>query len=148
MGDSFFKKENQKKKNKKKQDKVLKREDRKINNNKGKSLDEMIIYVDVNGNFTDIPPHLQIKEESFSKSEKLNKNSGLKENIDYTGVVKFLSDKGYGFITEDKTQENVFFHSAQLTEIVVKNDKVKFRKEDSLKGFRAISIKKVNNLNK
>lgn len=47
MGDSFFKKENQKKKNKKKQDKVLKREDRKINNNKGKSLDEMIIYVDV-----------------------------------------------------------------------------------------------------
>lgn len=144
MGDSFFKKENQKKKVKKRQDKVLKREDRKTNNNKGKSLDEMIIYVDVNGNFTETPPHLQKKDSDYPNFDNLNKNSQDKDTLDYTGFVKFLSDKGYGFITNDKTQENIFFHSAQLTEIVQKNDKVKYRKEDSLKGFRAVSIKKIN----
>lgn len=143
MGDSFFKKENNKKKVKKRQDKILKREDRKVNNNKGKSLEEMIIYVDVNGNFTEVPPHLQKKEESILNFNNSKNNSDLKENIDYTGIVKFMSDKGYGFITDDKTQENIFFHSTQLTEIVDKNDKVKFRKEDSLKGFRAVSIKKI-----
>ncbi len=143
MGDSFFKKENNKKKVKKRQDKILKREDRKVNNNKGKSLEELIIYVDVNGNFTETPPHLQKKEEDFSNFDNSIKNSGQKENLDYTGIIKFLSDKGYGFITEDKTQENVFFYSNQLAQIVVKNDRVKFRKEDSLKGFRAVSIKKI-----
>lgn len=143
MGDSFFKKENNKKKVKKRQDKILKREDRKVNNNKGKSLEELIIYVDVNGNFTETPPHLQKKEEDFSNFDNSIKNSGQKENLDYTGIIKFLSDKGYGFITEDKTQENVFFYSNQLAQIVVKNDRVKFRKEDSIKGFRAVSIKKI-----
>lgn len=142
MGDSFFKKENNKKKIKKRQDKLLKREDRKVNNNKGKSLDEMIIYVDVNGNFTEVPPHLQKRDEDFLGFDNSIKNSGQKENHDFTGIVKFLSDKGYGFITEDKTQENIFFHTNQLAEMVEKNDKVKFRKEDSLKGFRAVSIKK------
>lgn len=143
MGDSFFKKENNKKKVKKRQDKILKREDRKVNNNKGKSLEELIIYVDVNGNFTEIPPHLQKKEDDFSNFDNSIKNSGQKGNLDFTGTIKFLSDKGYGFITEDKTQENIFFHSNQLAQTVVKNDKVKFRKEDSLKGFRAVGIKKI-----
>lgn len=59
MGDSYFKKENAKKKTKKKQEKLQRREDRKVNNNKGKDLEDMIIYVDINGNFTSVPPHLQ-----------------------------------------------------------------------------------------
>lgn len=144
MGDSFFKKENQKKKVKKRQDKVLKREDRKVNNNKGKTLEEMIIYVDVNGNFTETPPHLQKNESDYPNFDSPNRKSENNETQDYTGFVKFLSDKGYGFITDDKTHENIFFHSTQLTETVDKNDKVKYRKEDSLKGFRAVSIKKIN----
>ncbi len=144
MGDSFFKKENNKKKIKKRQEKALKREDRKVNNNKGKTLEEMIIYVDVNGNFTETPPHLQKKESDYPKADASSRKSENNETQDYTGSVKFLSEKGYGFITDDKTQENIFFHSTQLTEIVDKNDKVKYRKEDSLKGFRAVSIKKIN----
>lgn len=144
MGDSFFKKENQKKKVKKRQDKVLKREDRKVNNNKGKTLEEMIIYVDVNGNFTETPPHLQKIESDYSNFTTSNSKSENNETQDYKGFVNFLSDKGYGFITDEKTKENIFFHSTQLIDIVEKNDKVKFKKEDSLKGFRAVSIKKIN----
>ena len=63
MACSFSKKENNKKKSKKLQDKQLRREDRKDNNNKGKSLDDMIVYVDVNGHFTSVPPHLQNRDE-------------------------------------------------------------------------------------
>jgi CspA family cold shock protein len=59
MADSFFKKENNKKKQKKQQDKISRREERKTNNNKGKELDDMIVYVDINGNFTSLPPHAQ-----------------------------------------------------------------------------------------
>ena len=63
MADSTSKKEKNKKRALKKIEKKNKRENRKENNNKGKSLEEMIVYVDVLGNFTDIPPHLQDKEK-------------------------------------------------------------------------------------
>ena len=63
MADSYSKKENIKKKEKKREEKRLQREDRKTNNNKGKSLEDMIAYVDINGNLTDVPPHLQNREE-------------------------------------------------------------------------------------
>ena len=54
MADSYSKKENIKKKEKKREEKRLQREERKTNNNKGKSLEDMIVYVDVLGNFTDV----------------------------------------------------------------------------------------------
>ena len=50
-----------KKKLAKQKEKAQKREFKKENNNKGKSFEEMIIYVDINGNFTDVPPHLQVR---------------------------------------------------------------------------------------
>src|SRR5690606_4179466 len=109
MADSFSKKENSKKKTKKQQDKTARREDRKANNNKGKGLENMIVYVDVNGNFTSIPPHLQNREEDLAKAKKTADNSTVNEDTVFNGIVTYLSDKGYGFITEDKTGENVFF---------------------------------------
>src|SRR5690554_7057970 len=101
MADSFSKKENNKKKSKKKQDKTARREDRKINNNKGKTLDDMIVYVDVNGNFTSVPPHLQNREEDLAKAKKSMNEAMVNEDTVFTGVVTYLSEKGYGFITEE-----------------------------------------------
>ncbi|UYW02495.1 cold shock domain-containing protein [Flavobacterium agricola] len=134
MADSFSKKEFNKKKAKKKADKLNKREDRKVNNNKGKSLEEMFIYVDANGNLTETPPHLQaeVKEEI-----KLNPNEI------FEGRVSYFSDKGYGFIIENNSKEDIFFHYLNLVEPVAKNDKVTFTKQDTPKGFRAINIKKI-----
>lgn len=142
MADSFSKKENNKKKNKKLQDKTARREERKINNNKGKSLDDMIIYVDVNGNFTSTPPHLQNKEEDLAKAKKAKENSEINPEKILTGTITYVSDKGYGFITEDGTQENVFFHHGELTQPINKHDKVSYRKEASPKGFRAVNVTK------
>jgi cold shock CspA family protein len=141
MADSFSKKENSKKKVKKQQDKVLRREDRKVNNNKGKSLDDMIVYVDINGNFTSTPTHLQNREIDLAKAKKSANNTTIDEDTVFTGIVTFLSEKGYGFITEDKTKENVFFHHGQLNQNVDKNDKVSYNKESTLKGNRATNIK-------
>ncbi|UUV22134.1 cold-shock protein [Paenimyroides aestuarii] len=142
MADSFSKKENNKKKTKKLQDKQLRREDRKTNNNKGKSLDDMIVYVDINGNFTSVPPHLQNKEEDLAKAQKNAKNQAIDEHAVFTGIVTYLSDKGYGFITEEKTGDSIFFHIGQTTIAVNKHDKISFKKEMTPKGFRAIDLEK------
>lgn len=144
MADSFSKKENSKKKTKKLQDKTARREDRKNNNNKGKSLDDMIVYVDVNGKFTSVPPHLQNRDEDLAKAKKIAKSNLENENEStvFTGIVTYFSDKGYGFITEDTTGDNVFFHHGELNSTVEKHDKVSYKKESSPKGYRAIDIKK------
>ena len=63
MPDSFNKKENIKKKIKKQQDKVYKRELRKTENNKGKGLESMLIYVDENGHLTSTPPEINKQED-------------------------------------------------------------------------------------
>ena len=68
MAETFAKKEKEKKKAKKKQDREQKREDRKFNNDKGKSLDEMTVYVDEEGNFHDSPP-------DFKPRKKIDLNS-------------------------------------------------------------------------
>ncbi|HRB72385.1 cold shock domain-containing protein [Flavobacterium sp. WV_118_3] len=142
MADSFSKKENNKKKQKKQQDKTSRREERKTNNNKGKSLDDMIIYIDVNGNFTSLPPHLQNKEEDFAKAKRAKKAQADMLDSDFSGIVSYMSEKGYGFITEDNTSENVFFHYGQLNEPVSKGDLVHFKKEQTPKGYQATTIKK------
>lgn len=143
MADSFSKKENSKKKTKKQQDKVLRREDRKANNNKGKSLDDMVVYVDVNGNFTSTPTHLQNRDEDLAKARKSAvTNPNENEDTVFTGIVTYFSEKGYGFISEEETNENIFFHHGELNQDVKKHDKVSYKKENSPKGYRAVDIKK------
>ena len=54
--ETYSKKEKEKKKLKKRQDKEEKRIERKANSNKGKSFEEMLAYVDENGNLSSTPP--------------------------------------------------------------------------------------------
>ncbi|WP_312557370.1 cold shock domain-containing protein [Empedobacter brevis] len=141
MADSYSKKENIKKKEKKREEKRLQREERKTNNNKGKSLEEMIAYVDINGNLTDVPPHLQNREEDLLSRQE-NPNEVVDPAKLYTGIVNSLNEKGFGFITEETTNDSIFFHQSQLKQEVKKYDKVTYKKEVSEKGFRAIEINK------
>lgn len=142
MAESFTKKEYTKKKMKKLQDKQLRRESRKDNNNKGKTLNEMIVYVDVNGHFTQVPPHLQNRDADLAKAKHI-KESVVDLNADFTGIVNFLSEKGFGFITEDKTRENIFFHIVQASQTIEKHNKVGYKKELTSKGYQAVEIKKL-----
>lgn len=139
MAESFTKKENTKKKIKKAQDKKLRREDRKDNNNKGKTLDDMIVYVDANGHFTSIPTHLQNRDADLARAKKAQE-SAARHNDEFTGTVTFLSEKGFGFITEDETGENVFFLVGQLNQTVAKHKKVSYKKELTSKGYHAVDV--------
>ncbi|MDC8107094.1 cold shock domain-containing protein [Chryseobacterium sp. PTM-20240506] len=138
MADSFSKKENFKKKIQKQKEKALRREERKTNNNKGKGLDEMLTYVDSYGRLTSTPP--EETQEINLDDIQLGAAPIPEEEIRKSGIITFFSEKGYGFITEDKTKENVFFHSNNCAEPVKKGNKVSFEKERSPKGFSAIDI--------
>ncbi|MCI3935612.1 cold shock domain-containing protein [Chryseobacterium aahli] len=141
MADSFSKKENFKKKLQKQKEKAIRREDRKNTNDKGKSLDDMIMYVDANGQLTSTPPDNSNKSVIDLDNIQLGAAPIQEEDPIKSGIVTFFSDKGYGFITEDNSKENVFFHSNNCIDIIKKGNKVSFEKERSPKGFSAINIK-------
>ncbi len=143
MADSFSKKENFKKKLQKQKEKAMRREDRKNSNDKGKSLDDMIMYVDANGQLTSTPPDNSNTEAINLDNIQLGAAPIQEEDPIKSGIVTFFSDKGYGFITEDNSKENVFFHSNNCIDIIKKGNKVSFEKERSPKGFSAINIKNI-----
>lgn len=143
MADSFSKKENFKKKQQKQKEKALRREERKENNDKGKSLDEMFMYVDANGQLTSTPPDNDDRAEIDLDNIQLGAAPIEAEEALKTGIVTFLSEKGYGFITEDKTKENIFFHNNNCIDQIKKGNKVSFEKEKSPKGFSATEIRLV-----
>lgn len=61
-----------------------------------------------------------------------------------TGTVKFYNDaKGFGFIVDDESQNDVFVHATGLVDKVAQNDKVTFDVKDGKKGLNAINVKKV-----
>ncbi len=52
-----------------------------------------------------------------------------------TGTVKFFNeDKGFGFIVEDETQNEIFVHVSGLEEDIEKNDKVSFETTEGKKA--------------
>lgn len=146
MGESFAKKEKAKKKAKNKQDKALKMKERKENNNKGKSLEDMMAYLDEDGNLTSTPPDDMKKKKEISLDEI---QLGAAPIIDEpsgpsTGTISFFNEaKGYGFIIEEKTRENIFVHANQLSQPVKERDRVSFEKGRTDRGYSAINVKKI-----
>lgn len=141
MADSFSKKSQQQKKAKKKLDKLEKREERKSCNDKGKSLDEMMVYVDEYGNLTDVHPDDRVKAPP---PKYVQHNRGERDAQTYNGTIAlFFDDKGYGFISDDDSKTNVFVHQNKLMEKVSVNDRVTFKKERTPKGYSAYDVKKI-----
>lgn len=60
-----------------------------------------------------------------------------------TGTVKFFNGaKGYGFITNDETSEDIFVHVTSLDGIRLnEGDKVEYSEEDGKKGKVATEVK-------
>ena len=61
----------------------------------------------------------------------------------FTGKIKFFNEKkGFGFILDDASQEDVFVHVTGLTEKVAENDEVVFEIEEDKRGKKAINVKR------
>jgi len=88
--ETFGKKEKEKKRLKQRQDKLEKMEERKANAKKGKTLDEMMAYIDENGNLSSTPP--DPKKKIVFKQEDMN--TGVpkheEEEIVREGIISFL----------------------------------------------------------
>ncbi|MBA3828445.1 MAG: cold shock domain-containing protein [Taibaiella sp.] len=144
--ETMGKKEKEKKKAKKRQEKEEKKQERKTNNNKGKSLDEMMAYIDEHGNISATPPDPRKKKDI--KLEDIQLGAAKQEIIDPAdlirkGVVTFFNEtKGYGFINDLKSQDSVFVHVNQLSETIKEGDKVTFEVEMGPKGYNAVKVKK------
>ena len=144
--ETFSKKENEKKRIKKQQDKKEKREERKANSNKGKSLDDMLAYIDEDGNLSSTPP--DPRKKRIVKSEDMQISTPRQAPVDpseafRSGIVTHFNDsKGYGFIRDSQTQESVFVHINALDGPLKENDKVTFEVEMGQKGPNAVRVKK------
>ncbi len=62
----------------------------------------------------------------------------------YNGTVKFFNEsKGFGFIVEDETKNEVFVHVSGLVDEIKENDKVTYNVKEGKKGLNAIDVKVV-----
>jgi cold shock CspA family protein len=144
--ETFNKKEKEKNRLRKQQDKKEKKEERKANAKKGLALEDMLAYVDENGNLVDAPPDPRKKrivrtediQIGITKQEDLPPQDVVRK-----GVVTFFNEaKGFGFIKDQQTQESVFVHVNGLLTEVKENDKVTFEVERGPKGLNALSVRK------
>ncbi len=144
---SFNKKEREKKQQQKRQDKEQKKEDRKAQSNKGKGIDDMMAYVDEQGNITSTPP---TEKKNRSMEQEDIQISIPKQVIDPTasaarkGIVTFFNEsKGFGFIRDLQTQESIFVHISGTLQPIKEKDKVTFEIENKPKGINAVKVKLV-----
>jgi len=58
------------------------------------------------------------------------------------GTVKFFNEtKGFGFITPDEGNKDVFVHANGLIDEIREGDKVSYDVEESPKGLNAVNVK-------
>lgn len=141
--DALNKKEFEKKKLQKRKDKEKRKEERKAKPTT--SFEDMIAYIDENGNITSTPP-------DPSRKKAINENDIIigarnSEAMNPTDVVRkgkvtfFNNSKGYGFIKDLDTGDSIFVHSNDLLTSIKENDLVTFETQRGPKGPVAVSVK-------
>jgi cold shock CspA family protein len=146
MAETWNKKEREKKKQQQKKEKAEKKAQRR-EDAQGKNFNDMIAYLDENGNLSSTPPDPK-KVKKF-KAEDIEigvpKASEMDEvELIRNGTVTFFNEaKGYGFIKDLKTQESIFVHANNLLQPIGEKDKVEFEVEQGPKGLSAVKVKQV-----
>lgn len=63
------------------------------------------------------------------------------------GTIKTITDKGFGFITIDGEEKDLFFHRNELKDVSLEDlkvgDRVSFEKGESPKGPNATNITRI-----
>jgi cold shock CspA family protein len=145
MADSWKKKDRQQKKQKQKNDKAEKMNDRK--EKPKKSFDDMIAYLDENGNLSSKPPDPRKRVEVKLEDIQIGVPEYVpptEEELTRTGKVTFFNNaKGFGFIKDMVSQQSVFVHVNNLESPIQENDKVSFQIEMGQRGPSAIKVRLV-----
>jgi len=136
---------------KKKDEKAKRKTEKKASAKEGgkKTFEDMIAYVDENGQITSKAPDLtqkkkQIDVDSIEISTP-RKVAGEDEVEQVrTGKVAFFNTaKGYGFIKDPLNNESFFVHINDLQTPIKENDTVSFKAEPSQRGMKAVEVKVV-----
>ena len=138
------KRENEKKRLAKREEKLKKKESKKLSGSSN-SFEDMIAYVDENGRITSTPPTENVRKEEINPDEIVIATP-KKEDEEPTilrGRVEFFNEsRGFGFIKELDTQEKYFVHVNGLIDPIKENDMVTFELERGLKGMNAVRVTK------
>lgn len=141
--ETFNKKELEKKRAQKKKEKEQRKQDRKANAKSGQSLDDMMAYVDEDGNISSTPPD-PLKKRNINVNDIVtgSRNEGGAVVTVRKGKVSFFdTSKGFGFIIDSESGERVFVHVNGLKTVLKENDVVSFETERGPKGLQARDVK-------
>lgn len=144
---TFNKSEKEKIRRKKKQDKLEERQQRKLEKEKNGPVEfeDLIRYVDEDGNLTSTPPD-PLKKKKSIKVEDIIISVPLRDDTPVdtvrNGIVKFFNnEKGYGFIIDQETKDSIFVHMNNAYQEIKENDAVTFEVEMGQKGPNAANVR-------
>jgi cold shock CspA family protein len=148
MGETWNKKEREKKKQKERKEKEERKQERKENSKEGKSLADMMAYVDEYGQITSTPPDprrkINVNVEDIEIGVPKQRPMDPSEAIRKGTVTFFNNDKGYGFIKDQVTQESIFVHINSISGPIKENNRVTFEVEMGPKGPNAVNVNLVS----
>lgn len=143
--ETWNKKDREQKKQKAKKQKEERKKERKENTQKATSLEEMMAYVDENGNISATPPdparRKQVKSEDIEVGVPKRRPVDPLENIRKGTVTNFNHSKGYGFIKDSQNQQSIFVHVNNCDGQIQEQSKVSFELEMGPKGANAVNVK-------
>ena len=129
------------------EDTAEKMQERKENAKKG-NFDDMIAYLDENGNLSSTPPDPRKKVEVKLEDIQIGVPEYVpptEEELTRKGKVTFFNnEKGFGFIKDMQSQQSLFVHANNLTAPIKENDKVSFEIEMGQRGPMAVNVKIIN----
>jgi cold shock CspA family protein len=142
--ESYNKKEVRNKKEQKRKIKEKKRLAKKDSDNKS-NFDDMIAYVDENGQISSTPPdddnRTEIELEDIVISTKPKDESEVQDKI-RKGIVEYFSnEKAFGFIRDLETRESYFVHRTNTHDDIAEGNKVSFEIGKGPKGPVALEVR-------
>ncbi len=83
----------------------------------------------------------QEKEMLYSQAKALEKELVHREGSRMQGTVIFYNpEKGFGYIRQDESDENIFFHKSDCNDILRAQMRVQYAIAEGSKGLKAVNV--------
>ena len=139
--ESFNKKDVRNKKEKKRKEKAAKKLAKR--DGEKSSFDDMIAYVDENGVITSEPIDPTSKTEVKLEDIAVSVPKGSDEEVDpiRKGTITFFNEsKGFGFIKDHETKQDVFVHANNVIGEIKEGNLVTYEVEMGQRGPNAVRV--------